>query len=32
MAEIREGEQMLDSISRWYMGMAEWLHGRLRRG
>ena len=29
MAEIREGEQMPDAISRWYMGMAAWLHGLL---
>ena len=27
--EIREGEQMLDAITRWYMGMAAWLHGLL---
>ncbi|MDR0341555.1 MAG: LuxR C-terminal-related transcriptional regulator [Nocardiopsaceae bacterium] len=29
MAEIREGERALDSIGRWHMGMAEWLHGLL---
>jgi ATP/maltotriose-dependent transcriptional regulator MalT len=29
MAEIREGEQMPDAISRWYMGMAAWLRGVL---
>ena len=29
MTEIREGEQMLDTISRWYLGMAQWLHGLL---
>ncbi len=28
-AEIREGERMPDSITRWYMGMAAWLHGLL---
>jgi LuxR family maltose regulon positive regulatory protein len=28
LAESREGESMLGSIIRWYVGMAEWLRGR----
>jgi len=28
LAESREGESMLGSIIRWYVGMAEWLQGR----
>jgi LuxR family transcriptional regulator, maltose regulon positive regulatory protein len=28
-AQIREGERMLDSVTRWYLGMAERLRGRL---
>jgi LuxR family maltose regulon positive regulatory protein len=29
VAETREGDRMLDSITGWYVGMADWLRGRL---
>jgi LuxR family maltose regulon positive regulatory protein len=29
LAEVREGEWMLESFARWYLAVAEWLAGRL---
>jgi ATP/maltotriose-dependent transcriptional regulator MalT len=29
LAELGEGEWMLDLVTRWQLAMAEWLHGRL---
>ena len=32
LAELGEGEWMLESITRGYLALAEWLHGELDRG